>query len=492
MNTRIISYLLSKLIYALGAVFFVPLFMSIMLRDGCSGIFLAAMGITFAVAGLMRRYGRFNQYLDAINNREGLATVVFAWIFAAILVSTPYVFSGYLTPSGAFFEGMSGLTTTGASAMESLEVLPRSLLFWRGMTHWLGGLGIIVIFIALLPRMSGGAVHLFNAETTGFSESKMLPRLKNSAMILFCIYSILTLVESGLLMLCGLSFFDALNHSMATVATAGFSTYDDSISHFDSVFVELIVGVFMVLAAANFSLYYKAWQHGVKTLWQDEEFKYYILFFLSVSFIVTASIFINMDIDFFTAVRHGVFQVASFASTTGFVSNDYERWPTFSKLLLMLLYFTGGCAGSTAGGIKISRFVVLLRMTLVELRRVLHPRMLFSVKFNGRRLNNVVLASISRFFFLYIISVVVLSIMFAATGVSLTEAVFGIAACISSIGPAFGIIGVNGNFAHVTPAGKMVLSLAMLLGRLELYTVLVLLRKEFWEDAVGDGGGGWH
>mgnify|MGYP001945200124 FL=1 len=480
MNTRIVAYLLARLAFWLGGVFVVPLLLSYKYGDGCSDIFIACIMLCCLCGTILRRHGHFNQYTDNISNREGLATAVFAWIMAATLAGLPYVMYGALDPASAFFEGMSGLTTTGASAMTSLEVLPRSLLFWRGMTHWLGGLGIIVIFIAMLPRMSGGAVHLFNAETTGFKEDKLLPRLKSTALTLFSIYLTLTFVETILLMCCGMTGYDAVNHAMATVPTAGFSTYDDSVAHFNSAAAELVMGVFMILSGANFALYYQAWHKGWKTLWEDEEFKYYIIFFFTVACFVTANIFLSMDLSFGTAFRRGFFQVASFASTTGFVSNDYESWPSFAKLLMMVLYFTGGCAGSTAGGIKISRFVVLVKMTLVELRRVLHPQMLFSVKFNGKPLAKGVLASISRFFFLYIICAVVLSVLLAATGVSLTEAIFGIAACISSIGPAFGIIGVNGNFAHISSAGKLVLALAMLLGRLELYTVLVLLRREFW------------
>jgi trk system potassium uptake protein TrkH len=277
-----------------------------------------------------------------------------------------------------------------------------------------------------------------------------------------------------------MDLFDAVNHAMATIATAGFSTYDNGLLHYNNPLIELVVFIFMVLAGANFVLYYRVYYRGLNVLWNDEEFRYFIYFVLATSCLISLAVYAGTEDTFLEAVRHSFFMVASFSSTTGFVSTNYEQWPAAAKLMLMLLYFTGGCAGSTAGGIKIARFVVLVRMTIVELKRVLHPRMFFAVKFEGKPLTVAVLASISRFFFLYVISVVVLSTLFAATGVSLTEAIFGVMACISSCGVAFGGIGLEGEFIHISDAGKLVLTLAMLLGRLEIYTVLVMLRKEFW------------
>lgn len=480
MDIRIVAYLMSRLVFFLGVLYVIPWVISMYCEDRCTDIFLTCVcGCNF-VAYLLRHYGRFDKFTQTISNREGMATAAFSWVLCASLAGMPYWMSGMLDLSSSFFEGMSAMTTTGATAIDSLQVLPRSILFWRGLTHWLGGLGIIVIFISLLPRMADGAVHLFYAETTGFSEDKLLPRLKSTAQILFFIYVSLTATEAALLYLCGMDAFDAINHAMATIATTGFSTHDSSLSYFDSPLIELVMFVFMILAAANYTLYYRMYYKGWRSLWQDEEFRSFLLLVLSTACFVSTVIFIQTPETFFQSVRHGFFMVASFASTTGIVSTDYEQWPTIAKLALVILYFTGGCAGSTSGGIKISRFVVLLRMTWVELKRVLHPKMLFTVKFGGKTLPNPVLASISRFFFLYIISVVVLSTLFAATGISLTEAVFGVLACISSCGSAFGGIGVEGNFSHISAMGKVILSFAMLLGRLELYTVLALFRKEFW------------
>ena len=422
---------MARMVFCLGAVYFIPWGMSLYLEDGCAEVFFTCFLICNFVGYLLNHYARFNKYSQTITNREGVATATFSWVLCAALAGMPYWMTGELDLFASFFEGMSAVTTNGVTVIESLQALPRS-------------------------------------------------RLRTTAQILFMIYSSLTLAEAFLLFVCGMDLFDAVNHAMATVATAGFSTYDNGLMHYNNPLIELVVFIFMVLAGANFALYYKVRYRGWHVLWEDEEFRIFIYFILATSCLITLSVYAGTDDTFLEAVRHSFFMVASFSSTTGFASTNYEQWPAVAKLTLMLLYFTGGCAGSTAGGIKIARFVVLVRMTIVELKRVLHPKMLFAVKFEGKPLTISVLASISRFFFLYVISVVVLSILFAATGVSLTEAIFGVMACISSCGAAFGGIGLEGEFVHVSDAGKMVLALAMLIGRLEIYTVLVMLRKEFW------------
>jgi len=480
LDLRIVSFLTARMVFCLGGVYIIPWAMSMYLQDGCSDVFLTCIFICNYIGYLLNHYGRFNKFTQSITNREGVATATFSWILCAALAGMPYWMTGELNLSSAFFEGMSAVTTNGITVIGSLQALPRSVLFWRGVTHWLGGLGIIVVFISLLPRMASGAVHLFEAEATGFNEERLLPRLRSTAQILFGIYSSLTLAEAFLLLLCGMDLFDAVNHAMATVATAGFSTHDNGLMYYDSPLIELVIFIFMILAGGNFALYYKVFYKGWGVVWRDEEFRCFIYFVFATSCLITLAVYSGSGNSFPDAVRHSFFMVASFSSTTGFVSANYEQWPSVAKLALVLLYFTGGCAGSTAGGIKIARFVVLIRMTIAELKRVLHPKMLFAVKFEGRPLTQAVLVSISRFFFLYVISVVVLSVLFAATGVSLTEAVFGVMACISSCGAAFGGIGLDGEFVHISSSGKMVLALAMLLGRLEIYTVLVMLRKEFW------------
>ncbi|MBR4525980.1 MAG: TrkH family potassium uptake protein, partial [Acidaminococcaceae bacterium] len=273
MDIRIVFYLMARMVFCLGAVYFIPWGMSLYLEDGCAEVFFTCFLICNFVGYLLNHYARFNKYSQTITNREGVATATFSWVLCAALAGMPYWMTGELDLFASFFEGMSAVTTNGVTVIESLQALPRSVLFWRGITHWLGGLGIIVIFISLLPRMASGAFHLFVAEATGFNEDRLLPRLRTTAQILFMIYSSLTLAEAFLLFVCGMDLFDAVNHAMATVATAGFSTYDNGLMHYNNPLIELVVFIFMVLAGANFALYYKVRYRGWHVLWEDEEFR---------------------------------------------------------------------------------------------------------------------------------------------------------------------------------------------------------------------------
>ncbi len=482
MNLMIVSYLLGRLSIGLSAVFAIPLMMACYYQEWTSmNAFFCAITVALILGFGLQKMGAFDKNQETISIREGITTVVFAWFLIATLSAIPYIFLDILDPVSAFFESMSGLTTTGATALVEIEGLPYSLLFWRSFTHWIGGIGIIVLFIALLPQISGSAVHLFNAEVSGFSSDKILPRIKKTALALFYIYLTLTVTEMLVLMLCGLGLYDALNHSLSTIATGGFSIYNDSVAHFNNPTIEYVIGIFMLLAGGNFALYYAVTQHGIKVLWKDDEFKCYLILVVTITLAIVGNLVYVMNYSVTDGLRYSFFQVASFASTTGFVSYDYDSWPSFSKVLLGLMYFTGGCAGSTAGGIKISRFVVLIKMIGAEIKRTLHPNMVMTVIYNRKLLPIPTLISISRFFILYVATIVVLSILLAATGVTIEEAIFGVASCVSSVGPAFGTIGAVGNFAHIPPLGKIILTIAMLLGRLELFTFLVLLRSEFWK-----------
>lgn len=480
MNVKIVNFLLGKMCYFLAGFMALPVMVAVFYNDQGLRTLFASLCLTIVVGFLFCRAGKFDPYHDFITNREGMATVTFTWILLAGLAAVPYVLYGVLDPFGAYFESMSGLTTTGATALTDIEALPKSILFWRSLTHWIGGLGIIVIFIALLPQISGGAQHLFYAETTGFTNDKLVPKMKNTALVLFYIYVILTLTETVLLVFCGLSPYDALTHSFSSIATGGFSCYNDSVAHFKNAPVEMIIAVFMVLSGANFSLYYAMMRTGIKTFWKDDEFRGYLLLTFGITFLIMADICLVQGMSPWEGFRYSFFQVASFISTTGFVSYNYDLLPSFAKLCLCILYFTGACVGSTAGGIKVSRFVVLFKTIRVEMKRVLHHNMLYKVEYNNGILPVFLVASISRFFVIYIACLIILSLAVAATGVSPLEAIFGVATCISSIGPGFGPVGAVGNFNHIPAAGKAALSVAMLLGRLELFTVLVLLRKEFW------------
>lgn len=482
MNTRVISYLLGKISVLMGLAQVINFLLALYYGEDCYKEF--ALSIAFAVA---LGYGLQNRGKDVshkeISVREGIGTVFFAWVLAAGLAGVPFVLIGVLDPVSAYFEAMSGLTTTGATSISDLEILPKSLLFWRAMNHWIGGIGIIVIFVALLPQIASGAVYLFNAEVTGFSNSRILPRIRTTAIALFYIYLLLTIILTGILRGMGMSVYDAVYHACSCIATGGFSDYNASVAHFKSPMIEYALSLFMVLAAGNFAVYYQVTQNGLKALWEDLEFKIYVVMVLCFTVAIAVNIILTNGYSIEGGFRSALFHVASFASTTGFVADDYDKWPSFARMMLAVMFFTGGCAGSTAGGIKICRLIVLVKTVAAELRRTLHPQMLLSVYYSKVRLSMATVTNIGRFFFMYIFVVALLTLVTTASGVAPEEAIFGVASCLASVGPAFGSIGATGTYTELPAGAKIAMALAMLLGRLELFTALALLRSEYWRNS---------
>jgi trk system potassium uptake protein TrkH len=479
MNAKIIAYLLGKISVLVGLAQLAILWTAFYYRENVYGAILLSMAVAIGLGYGLQYYSRGASHKD-ISVREGIGTVFFAWVLAAALASLPFVFMGVLDPISAYFEAMSGLTTTGATAIADLEALPKSLLFWRALNHWIGGIGIIVLFVALLPQIASGAVYLFNAEVTGFTNSRILPRIRTTAVALFYIYSLLTIILTGILRCMDMSVYDAVYHAFSCIATGGFSNYNNSVAHFASPMIEYALSLFMILAAGNFAVYYQVTQSGIGALWRDLEFKAYVVIVLLISLVIGVDIIYNNGYSLEEGMRSALFHVASFASTTGFVANDYDQWPSFAKMLLAVLFFTGGCAGSTAGGIKICRLIVLVKMVAAELRRTLHPQMLFTVYYSNRKLSLATVTNIGRFFFMYVFIVALLTLVSTASGMSPEEAIFGIASCLASVGPAFGSIGATGTYAAIPAGAKLAMALAMLLGRLELFTALALLRSEYW------------
>lgn len=482
MNAKVILFLLGKISLGIGLAQFIPLLLAIYYSEACVIELLLSMLVAFVLSLFCGYWGHLQKGKN-ISVREGIGTVFFAWILAAGLAGLPYYFIGILDPASAYFESMSGLTTTGATSISDLSVVPQSILFWRSLTHWIGGIGIIVLFVALLPQISGSAVYLFNAEVSGFSNSKILPRLRNTAITLFYIYLFLTVTLTVILVALNMSLYDAVNHAFSAIATGGFSVYNESIAHFNNDIIKIVLGFFMLFSGGNFALYYQLTKSGVKVLWQDLEFKTYVSLALCFTVLVAANIIYSGNYGVYDGIIAAFFHVSSFASTTGYVADNYDLWPSFSKLILAVMYITGGCAGSTAGGVKICRVVVLIKTVAAELRRTLHPQMLLNVYYDKKRLSTQTIINISRFFFIYILVIAVLSLILAFEGMSVEESIFGIASCVSSVGPAFGSIGAVGNFSMVPPVGKLACALAMLLGRLELFTALALLRSEYWRSS---------
>jgi trk system potassium uptake protein len=480
MNLLIVSYLLGKLSLACAGALLVPLIMALCLGDACLKALLISVLLATVIGYAFLCYGSFDD--GHITFREGVAVVSGAWLVISFLGAMPYYFAGTLDFISAIFESISGFTTTGATTITAIEAVPKSMLFWRSMTHWMGGIGIVVLFIAFLPNIGSGAVHMFNAEVTGPTDDRVVPRIRETSVALCKIYILFTAIEAILLFLAGMSFYDCINHAFSTIATGGFSTYDNGVMHYNSPLIEGIIGLFMILAGGNFALYFSVGKKGIKELWYDTEFKVYIFLVIITTILIAVNIFYKMDFTGTEALRHSFFQVASIISTTGFVSNDFDIWPAFSKYILILLMFIGACAGSTAGGIKVSRIVILCKLTLAEIRHTVHPSMVTNVSMNGKHVPDTVIAGIGRFFFLYMMLFAGLTLALVSTGLSVTDSIGAIAATISSVGPALGVAGATSTYASITPFGKTVICVAMLLGRLELFTLLVLIRPEFWRS----------
>lgn len=479
MNYNLVGFLLGKLCFVLGGAMGIPLLVSVFLQEVTWQSFMLSIASCLLAGKLLTHYGN-DEAKDTITFREGVAVVSGTWFLITFLGGLPYWFAGELNLISAFFESVSGFTTTGATTITHIEQLTKSMQLWRSLTHWMGGIGIVVWFIALLPNLGAGVVHMYNAEVTGATEERVLPRIRETTIVLCKIYVILTSTLAILLFLAGMTVFESINHAFSTIATGGFSTLDTSITGFHNQPIEFIISVFMVLAGGNFALYYAGYVQGWKTLWKDTEFKVYIWIVAGATLLITANLAWKMNFALWDAFRFALFQVASIISTTGFVSNDFDLWPSFSKYILIMLMLIGACAGSTAGGIKVSRITILCKTAGGEIKKVLHPSAIINVKMSGHRVPSTVIAGICRFFFLFMFLFALLTLLLALTGLSVTDSIAIIAATISSVGPALGIAGPTCTYAPISGFGKFVICLAMLLGRLELFTLMVMLRKEFW------------
>jgi trk system potassium uptake protein TrkH len=478
MNITLTLRILGALLLFLAIALLFPVPFSLIYGDGASGAFILAAIISAGCGGIL--FSQFNSEKD-LSVREGFAIVTFGWTFFALFGALPFVFSGAI-PSylNAFFETMSGFTTTGSTILTDIEAMPPSLLLWRSLTQWLGGMGIIVLSLAILPMLGVGGMQLFKAEVPGPTTDRLKPRIQDTAKLLWGVYVLLTCIEILLLMAGGMSFFDGLNHAFTTMATGGFSTRNASVAAYNSAYIDWIITIFMFLAGVNFSLHYLALRGKVGDFIRNEEF----LFYSSLVIVGTALItMLNMGDTypgFLDNLRYSAFQVVSIITTTGFGTADYELWPVLCQYLLVFFMFIGGCAGSTGGGMKVARILLLFKHAQVQVYRLIHPRAVRLVKLGDRPVDKDVMQSILGFFALYLGVFVAASFVMAATGMDLNSAGGSVIATLSNIGPGLGSVGPVDNFAHVPAFGKLVLAFCMLLGRLELFTVLVLIFPSFW------------
>jgi len=396
----------------------------------------------------------------------------------------PYLFSGTFTSfTDAFFETMSGFTTTGASALTNIEVLSHGIMFWRCMTHWLGGMGIMVLFVALLSQIGGGGLQMFKAEAPGGRlAEKIKPRIQQSAKILWTTYVILSLVLVVLLLLGGMNFFDALCHAFGTTATGGFSTKSLNIGYYDSAYIQWVLTIFMFAAGANLGLYYLAITKRTNSFWQNEEFRVYLFLTIGGGLLIFLNLMLNQPGGAENTIRTAFFQAVSMITTTGFITVDYDQWPAFSKIVLLILMFVGGCSGSTGGAIKVGRLLILIKHTAVEIFRLVHPRSIKYLKIGNKTIPDAIVINVMQFFFLYIMIFFLGTAMMAALGLDIIEAMTSVISALCNVGYGLGEVGPSGSFAFIPPMGKWVLSLLMLLGRLEIYTVLVLFLPQVWKS----------
>jgi len=436
--------------------------------------------ITICIGGLLSSSTRGIEK-KALGKREGYIIVSLSWIIISLFGALPFVLSGAIPNfTNAFFETISGFTTTGASILNDIEAVPKGLLFWRSMTHWIGGMGIIVLSIAILPILGIGGMQLFIAEVPGPAPDKIHPRITHTAKRLWGIYVFLTILETGLLMLGGMDLFDSICHAFGTMATGGFSTQNTSIAGY-SPYIQYIIVLFMILAGTNFTLHYFMLHGRLKKVWANEEFKYYIKLILGITILIAVAIFIFQGHPVEKSFRDSIFQVVSIITTTGFVTTNYLAWPFFVWLIIFLLMFAGGCAGSTGGSIKMVRQLLLLKNSSLELKRLIHPQAIIPVRFNGKPVSQDIIFNILAFFLIYMLIFSFGSVFMSMLGLEFETAVGSVAATLGNIGPGIGDVGPINNYANIPDVGKWFLSFLMLLGRLELFTVLILFSPAFWK-----------
>ncbi len=479
MRRRVLIRVLSLLLGIVALSMLPSLFLALTEGDGRTvGAF--AFPIGFALAGALAAVFLGRKVSVRFGPADGFLLVSLAWILTSFFGAVPFVLSGYLPNwSEAVFETVSGFTTTGASVFADIEAVPRSITFWRAMTHWLGGMGIVVLTVALLPLLGVGGFQLVKAEAPGPEKDKMTPKVGETAKILWIIYMALTALQVVLLMLGGMDWFEATTHSFATMATGGFGVKNTSIGYYRSAWIDGVCTTFMVIAGANFSLYYRVLQGKFRDLFANTEFRVYLgVFFISSAAI--ALVLLPTYGSFGQAFRYASFQSSSILTTTGFATADFDRWPEFAKMVLVLLMLIGGCSGSTAGGIKVVRHVVLWKQAGNEMRRLLYPRGVFSVRLNGKVGRKDVVYGVAGFVFVYLALIFGVALVGASSGADVVTSLTGSLATVGNIGPGLGAVGPTMNYAAFPDYVTWVYSFGMLAGRLELWTVLILFKREFW------------
>lgn len=493
MKIPIVLCTVGNLVLMLSGILLVPLGVAFYYEDDAAmWAFVYTIIITGVLGGLSKIF--FRKKESEISIREAVAIVTFSWIVCIFLGALPFWFSGVCTTyCDAVFETTSGFTTTGSSIFKDVEILPHSINFWRAFTAWLGGMGIIVIFVALLPAMGVSGYQLFSAEVSGPTADRLKPKIGETAKVLWIIYLVITASMILLLFCGGMPIFDTICHTFATVSTAGFSTKNMSVAHYNSLYIEIVVATFMFICGCNFSLYYMCFQKEFKKVLKNSELRFFASLVLMATIFVALSLYFSRSESFNGGIkdyryynlgnsfRYAIFQVITASSTTGHVSADFDLWPNACRCLLVLLMFIGACAGSTGGAIKCVRILILLKTSVRELGRILRPRMVKHVKLNGESVSEEIITECSVFFVVYLGFFGVCSLALMALKTDVVTAFSAVATCMANCGPGLAKVGPMANFSDVTYAGKWILSFCMLLGRLEIYGLILLFLPITWK-----------
>ncbi len=476
MNYRMIGYVIGKILLVEAALMMLSLAVSVLYREPLAPFLLPML----LLAGVGLLLGGKKPRQTALYAREGLAVVALAWIALSLFGAAPFVISGDIPNFvDAFFETVSGFTTTGSTILTAVEPLSRGGLFWRSLTHWVGGMGVLVFVMAVLPMTDGHGMHLMRAEVPGPTVGKLVSRMGDSAKILYGIYLAMTAVETLLLLAGGMPLFDACIHAFGTAGTGGFSCRDLSIGAYQSPYFDVVIGIFMLLFGVNFNLYYFLLIRRFREVFRSEELRAYLLVVGAAVAAITADI-VHIYGNVWTSLRHAFFQVSSIITTTGYGTVDFDLWPTFSKSVLVVLMFVGACAGSTGGGIKISRILILLKAAFSDMKKMLHPNAVSTVRLEGKPVSEKTLRGAHIYFTVYMAVFVASFLLLSLEQRGLVTTFTALTACINNIGPGLEMVGPMGNFSAFSPLSKLLLSFDMLVGRLEIFPMLLLFAPSNW------------
>lgn len=482
MNYGIVLKILGNIL-TVESLFMLPsLFISIYMKEGDTKAFIITILITACIGLILSKDKR---YKNVINAKEGLAIVALGWLLMSLFGALPLYLSGNTnTYIDAFFETVSGFTTTGATIITNVEALPHGILFWRSFAHWIGGMGILVFTLALLPALGIGGFQIFKAESPGPIAGKIAPRLRDTAKILYSTYITITIIQVVLLKIGGMSLFDSFIYTFGTVGTGGLANKNASVGAYNSSYIHIVIGIFMLLSGINFSLYYSMIHGKIKDVLKDEELRLYFGIVLVAVICIGINLYMTSYTDMGLAFKDSFFQVSSIITTTGYTTANFDIWPSFSKAILFLLMFIGGSAGSTAGGMKVIRILVLFKLIKREILKLFHPRAVIPIKTNGKVLANETIAGINSFMSLYVILFALSTILITLEGVDLISAASSVAATLGNIGPGLGFVGPTNTFNGYSQIAKVFFSLLMLLGRLELFTIIALLAPRNWRKEI--------